>query len=75
MWVLLIGRISKSLLFIIFSIEMREVRDHKFFNVQKGNMSVIQYTLMFIQISMYARTILANTRVMKIKFVLGLSRW
>lgn len=54
---------------------MREVRDHKFFNVQKGNMSVIQYTLMFIQISMYARTILANTRVMKIKFVLGLSRW
>ncbi|WMV50500.1 hypothetical protein MTR67_043885 [Solanum verrucosum] len=52
---------------------MKEAKVLEFINLRQGNMSVKEYSLKFMQLSIYAPTMVADPRERMIKFVSGVS--
>ena len=56
-----------------FPIELRERKLVEFMNLRQGGISMKEYSLNFTQLFMYTPTLVANSRAIMDKFVMGIS--
>ena len=64
---------KRALLDRFFPRKMRDTKLEKFINIRQGGMSVLDYSLTFTKISMYAQSLVSNPRDEMRHFLTGVS--